>query len=257
MAERIGVYVLGMHRSGTSALTRVINLLGVPLANHGLLGPTEDNPAGYWEPQELVFLNMSLLRRLGGSTMGTPPIEVSAHAAHLLRDEIPAARDLFRSLHPGEQWAWKDPRNCLLLPFWRAALDDRAVVVRAHRDPTEVAASMQRRGRMSETAAISLWEHHVRSAMFASRDLPSLVVDYADLVAQPERAVGRVGSFLAAEGLHLAGEEGLRQAAASIDRSLHRERRAERHGDILTGEQRALVDQLLEAASAPPNAAEG
>ncbi len=172
MAERIGIYVLGMHRSGTSALARVIDLLGVPLADRGMVAPSDDNPAGYWEPQDLVIFNMELLQRLGGRTMAPPPLEISAHSAHLLREHIPAARALFRSLHSGEQWAWKDPRNCLLLPFWRAALDDRPVVVLAYRDPSEVAASLHGRGSVVGAAATSLWENHVRSAMFVSQGVP-------------------------------------------------------------------------------------
>jgi hypothetical protein len=265
VAERIGVFVLGMHRSGTSALARVIDLLGVPLADHGMVPPSrvnpavpaDDNPAGYWEPEDLVTFNTSLLERLGGRAMAPPPLEVSAHAAHLLRDQIPAARDLFRSLHQGEQWTWKDPRNCVLLPFWRAALEDRPVVVIAHREPAEVAASLRRRGPKVGASAISIWEDYVRSAMLGSQDLPRLVVDYADLVAQPERAVSRVEAFLAAQGLHLSGAEGGRQAVASIDGSLHRQRSAERREDLLTGEQRDLARQLAEAASEPPSVARG
>ena len=57
----------------------------------------------------------------------------------------------------------------------------------------------------------------MQSALFASRDLPRLVVDYADLVAEPERAVDRVASFLAAEGLRLSGERVVaRQSRVSI-----------------------------------------
>jgi hypothetical protein len=141
-----------------------------------------------------------------------------------------------------------------LLPFWRAALDDRPVAVLAHRNPAEVSASLHRRGPKVGAAAISLWEDYLRSAMFASRDLPRLVVDYADLVAQPEHAVGRIGTFLEAEGLRLSGAEGRRQAVASIDGSLHRQRCADRREDLLTGEQRALAHQLAEAASEPPSA---
>jgi hypothetical protein len=232
-----------MHRSGTSALARVIDLLGVPLADHGMLDPSKDNPAGYWEPRDLILFNESLLRRLGGRAMVPPPLEISAHAAHLLRDQIPEAREVLRSLHPEEQWVWKDPRNCVLLPFWRAALDNRAVVVLAHRDPAEVVASLQRRG-VAEPRAIAVWERSVRAALFASNDLSRLVVDYGDLISQPERAVGRIASFLATEGLSLSGEEGRRQAAASIDPSLHRERCVERHEDTLTGEQQELVRRL-------------
>jgi hypothetical protein len=244
VSERTGVYVLGMHRSGTSALARVVDLLGVPLADGKMLRPSEANPAGYWEPEYLVGFNEWLLRKLGGGWSAPPPLEISAHAAHLLRDQMPAARELFRSLHPGDQWAWKDPRNCVLLPFWRAALDDRAVALLAYRNPAEVVASLDRQGQISEENAFWLWERYVRSAMFASRDIPRLVVDYADLVAQPEQAVERIETFLAAEGLRLSGEDGRRQAAASIDGSLYGARRAEHREDMLTGEQRDLVRQL-------------
>jgi hypothetical protein len=262
VAERIGVYILGMHRSGTSALTRVIDLLGVPVAERGMVAPSrqnptvppEDNPAGYWEPEELVDFNRSLLDRLGGSAMAPPPLEITAHAPRLLRDQIPAARELFRSLHPGEQWAWKDPRNCLLLPFWRAAVEDRAVAVLSLREPAEVAASLRRRGPRVGAIGVSLWEAHMRAALLASRDMPRLVVDYADLVSEPESAVARVCAFLTSHDLRLAGAAGRRRAVASIDPSLHREQ-GEADDAPLSREQHDLLRRLRDAASAPANAA--
>ena len=42
------IIVLGMHRSGTSALTGVLNRVGVNLGDN-LVAPEADNPAGYWE----------------------------------------------------------------------------------------------------------------------------------------------------------------------------------------------------------------
>ncbi len=63
-----GVFVLGMHRSGTSATTRAINLLGVPLAaNDELASPSPNNPTGFWEVTRLTDFNNKLLYELGGS----------------------------------------------------------------------------------------------------------------------------------------------------------------------------------------------
>jgi len=42
------VLILGMHRSGTSAAARAVNLLGVDLGAP-LLPPRDDNPVGCWE----------------------------------------------------------------------------------------------------------------------------------------------------------------------------------------------------------------
>ena len=246
MPDRAGVYVLGMHRSGTSALARVVDLLGVPLAADGLLDPAADNPAGYWEPVDLTVLNETLLLRLGGSWQAPPPLELTAHAGHVLRDRIPEARERFRALHPTAQWAWKDPRNCILLPFWSAALDERAVAVLAHRHPAEVVASLGRRGVPPERA-LPLWEHYLRSALFASRDLPRIVVDYGDLVARPDQGIRRLAAFLSSEGMALDGEEGVARAVASIDAGLHR-RRAEESSLALSAATRDLVATLVEAA---------
>jgi Uncharacterized protein conserved in bacteria len=56
--------VLGMHRSGTSATTRVVNLLGANLGNN-LVQPGPDNPDGFWEHAEAVRINDALLEGLG------------------------------------------------------------------------------------------------------------------------------------------------------------------------------------------------
>jgi hypothetical protein len=224
MPEPAGVYVLGMHRSGTSATARVVDLLGVPLAREGLLDPSEANPAGYWESSGLMAFNDALLGELGGTWKAPPPIELTAHAGHILRARIPAARALFRALHPTAQWVWKDPRNCILLPFWRAALDERAVAILTLRRPAEIVASVGRRGYWPPERVLRMWEQYTRSALFASRDLPRIVVDYGSLAEHPEREVRRIAAFLEAEGLSLAGEKGVSAAVASVDHELHRER---------------------------------
>ena len=52
-ALRTALVVVGMHRTGTSALTRVLSLLGATLP-HDLYPPGPDNPEGFWEPAKLV-----------------------------------------------------------------------------------------------------------------------------------------------------------------------------------------------------------
>ena len=59
----IGLLVLGMHRSGTSVLTRVLSLLGADLPTH-LLPANDGNESGYWESEELSRLQDELLASL-------------------------------------------------------------------------------------------------------------------------------------------------------------------------------------------------
>jgi len=63
-AGRTAIVVLGMHRSGTSALTRMLSLLGAHLPEH-LLGANPTNKAGHWEPERLVNLHDQMLGEAG------------------------------------------------------------------------------------------------------------------------------------------------------------------------------------------------
>src|SRR5688500_16955298 len=62
--QRQGLVVLGMHRSGTSALTRVLSLLGADLPGR-LLDPRPDAVRGYWESADLVAIHDRLLEAAG------------------------------------------------------------------------------------------------------------------------------------------------------------------------------------------------
>ena len=56
------IIVLGMHRAGTSAVTRLINLMGAYLGpEEQLLPATPDNPKGYWERIDVLQLHEWLL----------------------------------------------------------------------------------------------------------------------------------------------------------------------------------------------------
>ena len=81
-ARRKAVLVLGMHRSGTSALTRILNLLGVDLGSK-LMPASPENEAGYWEHAEIVRIHDELLGELGTSWDGN----------HLLSPELLTSED--------------------------------------------------------------------------------------------------------------------------------------------------------------------
>jgi hypothetical protein len=65
-ARPVALFVLGVHRSGTSALTRVLSLCGGTLPA-GLLGASVGNPLGYWEPRAALRLNEAILYRHGSA----------------------------------------------------------------------------------------------------------------------------------------------------------------------------------------------
>src|SRR5271165_3578298 len=123
-----GVLVLGMHRSGTSAATRLVNLLGPSTCiKEDLLGVAPGNPTGLWESGSLVTFNDELLARVGRAWW-CPPLPGERYwSAFPAMGPSDAGREAFAAVHPGAPWVWKDPRTALTLPYWRRALD-RAVV---------------------------------------------------------------------------------------------------------------------------------
>jgi hypothetical protein len=197
-----GVYVLGMHRSGTSATTRAVNLLGVSVGEESeLKAASDNNPTGFWEIPRLTAFNNRLLFELGGSSLGPPELEPGWERLPGLDDKRQRAASLFERIHPGPSWVWKDPRNCVTFPFWNGVLPVRPVVLLVHRDPLAIARSLERRQGLSEPMSLAVWERYLRTALSDIRGLPVLVTRYADLVADPSSWTRGVEEFLDGHGV--------------------------------------------------------
>jgi hypothetical protein len=205
----LAALVLGMHRSGTSAVTRMINLLGVPLNVSADWMPEipRDNPTGFWESVSLCGMNDEILEKLGGSWDLPPRLERGWPADPrlvALRATAPAACE---AVFPTEQWVWKDPRNCLTLPFWLDALDVTPVIVLVHRSPVEVALSLLRRNAISVNHSLALWERYVRTSLEAAARLPAYVLDYERLLDDPIGSATDLQQFLASMGFKVVGPD--------------------------------------------------
>ncbi len=198
-----GVFVLGMHRSGTSAVTRLISLLGLHTPpDEDLVQPTAKNPKGYWESESLVAFNERLLWAVD-CDISCPVVLAPGweHDARLdaLRAQAP---DAVRAVFPSVPWVWKDPRHCLAFSFWRSALSIEPVVVLVNRNPLEIAASALRvRGEQGKVYALALWERYLRQALGEISGLPVLVADYADVLSAPVDWCEEAHAFLTSAGV--------------------------------------------------------
>jgi len=184
------VLVLGMHRSGTSVLARCTSLLGLSFGTGPLMEPQPDNPEGFWENERLTEFNDALLETMGGDWR-KPPVCLRRNwwTDSEIRALNKSARVLLaRTFGPAAQrWIWKDPRNCLTLPFWLQLMPARPVVLLAIRNPLEIYRSLHRRNGIPKREALALWEIYMRSALPHLHGLPILVVRYEKLVADPHR----------------------------------------------------------------------
>lgn len=218
-APPAGVVVVGMHRSGTSALTRVVNLLGLRVGpSEGLIGPSEGNRRGHWEAEALSELDEDLLLHLGGRWSGPPELRGEELAALAVAEWGRRARDVFASALPAEGWVWKDPRVCLLLPFWRAVLEAPPVVLAVVRNPLEIAASLERRNDMRTPYSLALWERYQRAAIAGAAGCATYVVSYDELLGDPRAVWEALAGFLASNGMAVDEQRGFQEAMEFLDR---------------------------------------
>lgn len=203
-----GVVILGMHRSGTSLITRLVNLHGLALCRReDLLVGLAANPRGHWESKSLLDLNDRLLGELDG-TWFCPPLLGPQELPAMLRKHASRALAALQRAHPERPWVWKDPRTCVLLPFWSAVLEQRAVYVLVVRHPFEVSDSLARRNGCTPLLSLALWERYTRQAMLGAAGRPLMVCTYDEVLADPAAWCERLVAFL--------GESGI--AAHAVDR---------------------------------------
>lgn len=203
MSEQLdGAVILGMHRSGTSAATRLVNMLGLSMCRKNDIFRGPWNPTGHWESIRVAKLDERMIAEMGCRWWYPPPAGPAYHewAAKITTDGAFAAQ-VFNGVHEQRPWVWKDPRACLLVPFWRSALHDRFAVVLVVRHPLEVAESLQRRNQVPLSFGVALWQRYNRLALEHVAGLPVLVSRYEDLVGDPAHWCEQVAGFLASAGI--------------------------------------------------------
>jgi GT2 family glycosyltransferase/glycosyltransferase involved in cell wall biosynthesis len=214
--DRFALLVLGMHRSGTSAVTRVASLLGADLPKKLMVPKPGENESGFWESVELYDLQEELLASGGSSWddwrpfnpnwLDSPAAEpfISRFVEHLQDDFAESA--LF---------VVKDPRCCRLMPVWRQILDNMGVDARVLlpvRNPLEVAESLSKRNGTSPARAYIIWLRHVLDAEHDSRGIPRLIFDYDDLLQD-----WRTFASQASQALAISWPADSAQTSAKID----------------------------------------
>jgi hypothetical protein len=238
----VGIFVIGMHRSGTSMVAGVLERLGVFFGEEKDLLPANGaNELGYFEHQRVLALNDALARANRASWRTLPALEISSGLAGL-DDYVAGVREIVHDLDQHKPWGLKDPRLSFLLPFWRAHVRNAHVVVCVRR-PEAVAHSLLQRNRLAPAYSAALWELHTLAALENSRPLPRTIVVYEDFIAEPRRAVEKLAA-------QLKDWEGVALDQARIESALQQVRPELDHGADVPGivaalpEHRALYARL-------------
>jgi hypothetical protein len=151
--------ITGMHRSGTSYLSRALNLSGVnlgPISQYydTEITPITGNAKGHWENVEVNHINEEILKTNDCSW---------DHIPNTI-DKIPSnlskrINDVFDSFHKSKSVAYgfKDPRFCITLDKWIPFFDN-PIIIGIFRNPLKVAESLKIRNNFSYDKSLLLWE---------------------------------------------------------------------------------------------------
>ncbi len=200
-ARQRAVVVLGAGRSGTSAVARGVQALGVELGDRLRPGGGK-NPTGFFEDQDLLRLNKRLKRVLGirgDSVALIEPAQWRSPAVEALRRE--AVETTRRRFGQYPLWGYKYGRTLRMLPFWEdvyRALDLDVQYVVAVRNPLSVAKSRgkldPRRGTQEKSDLE--WLVNVVPYFGEVRKRPFVVVDYDHIMADPGAELERLATAL-------------------------------------------------------------
>jgi hypothetical protein len=212
---RRAIVVAGMHRSGTSAFARCVNLLGAGIGER-LIPTNWGNERGFWEDEEVVAANDALLAAAGRTWHDVRPMPLAWEALPAIA--APAARVARIVADETARcplWVVKDPRLSRLVPAWDVAF--AASAVEPHflvvlRNPAEVAASQERRDGFPAGKSHLLWMRHLLEVERATRGRRRFFSLYDDILRDWRSTLSR-----AAEVLGLDWPVPLDEAAPGIE----------------------------------------
>lgn len=240
------IVILGMHRSGTSMLTRLVNMMGVHFGDEeDGIGSNEENPRGFWERKDVRIANDAVLHSLGCDWDRLTDFSIENLSNDVVEEFCIAAGKIIESLSGSVPFLLKEPRICVLLPLWLKVLKD-PVFIYIHRNPLEVAQSLKVRNSIPVMSGIALWEYYNRAAVEGVNGQRIIYASHKALLKDPYTEVQRI--FQQIDEIETANIScpSREEVEAFIDTSLYRQRSSAVLEGILNSSQIRLTKGIEE-----------
>ncbi len=197
--RRLALVVLGMHRSGTSAMAGCLAHLGARRPRTEI-APTVNNPRGYCESEPVMVFNDRLLELMGSVWHDWRRLDPGLISAATRRDLAKDAAVLLAGeFGDADVIVLKDPRLCRLMPLWEEFLDlagYEARYVLPVRHPLQSALSLRVRNAFSLETGRLLWLRHVLEAERRTRGQRRHILAAETLVAAPQATLAAIAREL-------------------------------------------------------------
>jgi len=191
-------FVLGMHRSGTSALSGTLNLLGLEFGSD-LMGATKGNPKGHFENMFVYRLNEKFLKE-NDFTWDSYYFDFNKISKNKKEQYIEEAKKIINAeFKNADKFVIKDPRICLLFPIWEEACLELSIdikIILPYRNPLEVAHSLKARNNFSLQKGYLLWLEHFLLAENHSRAYQRMFISFEELLEESKLTMERLKKFI-------------------------------------------------------------
>lgn len=191
-----------MHRSGTSALNGVLNIMGLNLGTR-MVATTYDNVKGFFENFFVHDVNERIFKSLNSSYDSLyllPNNWWRSKDLKIYKDEIKKLiKDEFNI---SNLIGIKDPRMCRLLPLWNEVFKElkfKLCFVIIIRNPLEIAQSLLVRNGFSIQKSMILWLLHMLEAELYSRNFLRIFILFNDLLSNTEKTINLILNVLGIE----------------------------------------------------------
>ncbi|WP_143329810.1 hypothetical protein [Burkholderia sp. AU31652] len=184
------IVVLAMHRSGSSAITNMLPVLGVQLGDALLPGIEGNNAKGFFEDSDLNALNIAMLGAVENDWHHLTSLEETDFDTLRRKGFFGQAVDLLqKKIRDTDVFGFKDPRVSKLLPFWQQVFAHCQVETHyliTLRNPVSVARSLKERNGFIPGKSYLLWLQHVLPGLIQTNGASRCIVDYDAFLEAPQ-----------------------------------------------------------------------
>ncbi|TMA98239.1 MAG: hypothetical protein E6J74_01890 [Deltaproteobacteria bacterium] len=189
------VCIVGMHRSGTSMIARLLHQCGLDLGPaERLLKADATNPLGHFEHRGFLDIDRQLLKHFKATWREPPELQAGWHLDPGLKPLLSEAKALAATFDGRSPWGWKEPRASLFLPFWKEAIPNMRFVI-CIRNPLEVARSLETRNNISIRKGPALWYRYVRASLEDTEGSPRIFSFFEDFFHNGSGEIARLLRF--------------------------------------------------------------
>ena len=193
------IVVLGVHRSGTSLMTGLLNIFGGYLGGN-LLGSKDDNVRGFFEHAGLLEVNEVVLEELDSSWRGYDNFPKNWYKTkEMLKYKEDIKEIIKNDFGKLDLFVIKEPRISVLLPLYLDVLKElkiKPLFIIMKRKEIEVAKSLKIRNDLSLMHSLKLYRRYYESIEEYTKDRNRIFVEFDDLIRNARGVIEKIGKFL-------------------------------------------------------------